>query len=72
MIKVKKGKRYFSLIGDEGRILHIHYTGSTVGEVHFDKPFWDKTTNSNFLYKLLSKSYNVKNLKGDVRIIRTK
>lgn len=72
MILFKKGKRYSSLISDKGRILHIHHTGPATGEIHFDKPFWKKLSDINSLYKLLSKSYNIRNLKGDIRVERIK
>ncbi|MFA5164977.1 MAG: hypothetical protein WC481_05375 [Candidatus Omnitrophota bacterium] len=72
MIKIKYCKRYLSLLSEKGRILHIHHAGSARGEVHFDRPFWSKTYNSNKLRLLLSESYEVKDLKGDIRIVRSK
>jgi len=72
MVKIQNGKRYLSLISEEGRILHIHHTGSAKGEVHFDRPFWKKIFDPKKLQKLFSTSYEVKDLEGDIRIVRTK
>ena len=69
MIKFKKGKRYSSFLSDKGRELHIHHTGSAAGEVHFDKPFWQKIVNTKDFCNLLSKSYAVKNLQEDIRLV---
>lgn len=71
-LKVKNGKRYLSLVSDKGRILHIHHTGSAKGEVHFDKPFWNKMFDTKKLQELLSTSYEIRDLKGDIRIVRNK
>ena len=72
MIKFRKGKRYYSLLSKQGRILHIHHTGSASGEIHLDKPFWENVSNIKELCMVLSKSYKVKNLRGDIRITRSK
>ena len=71
-ISFKPGKRYHSLLSDKGRILHIHRTGPAKGEVHFDGPFWEKEFGAEKLSELLSKSYETRNLEGDVRIVRSK
>ena len=72
MIVFKKGKRYSSLLSDKGRVLHIHHTGPAAGEIHFDKPFWEKNVNLNSFCSLLSKSYNVRKLQCDIRVERIK
>lgn len=72
MIEFRKGKRYSSLLSDKGRVLHIHHTGPAAGEIHFDKPFWKKTTNVKMFCRLLSNSYNIRNLQGDIRVERIK
>lgn len=72
MITFNRGKRYSSLISEEGRILHIHHTGAAIGEIHFDKPFWEKFTNIEDFCRLLSRSYNVRNLQCDIRVERAR
>jgi len=67
---VKKGKRYLSLNSGEGRILHIHHTGSAIGEIHLDKKFWGKFINIKELIKILKNSYEVRDLGQDIRIVR--
>jgi len=72
MVKFRKVKRYSSLISDEGRVLHIHHTGPSAGEIHLDKPFWQKMVNIEDFCGLLSKSYKVRNLKCDIRVEKVK
>ena len=72
VMRFKPGKRYHSLLSDKGRILHIHKSGPAKGEVHFDMPFWEENYGAERLCQLLSNSYEVRKLKGDVRIVRLK
>ncbi len=74
---LKKGTRYYSLKTQDGKkILHIHHTGSAKGEIHLDKNFWKTVINIEELINLLKNSYEARNLgdnvKGDIRIVRTK
>jgi len=72
VIRISKGKRYLSLLSQEGRILHVHHTGPAKGEVHFDRKFWERKFGAKQLHELLSNSYQVRELEGDIRIVRSK